>query len=62
VQIALRRGRTPEAKQALYRLIAQHLSSDPGVRPADVLVTLVENGLEDWSFGNGEAQYLIDGK
>jgi 4-oxalocrotonate tautomerase len=58
VQIALRRGRTPEAKQALYRLIAQNLASDPGVRPADVLVTLVENGLEDWSFGNGEAQYL----
>jgi 4-oxalocrotonate tautomerase len=58
VQIALRRGRTPEAKQMLYRLIAQHLSASPGVRPADVFVTLVENGVEDWSFGNGEAQYL----
>jgi 4-oxalocrotonate tautomerase len=62
VQITLRRGRTAEAKQALYRLIAQHLSDEPGVRPADVLVTLVENGVEDWSFGNGEAQYLIERK
>jgi hypothetical protein len=28
------------------------------VAPADVLVTLVENDAEDWSFGNGVAQYV----
>jgi phenylpyruvate tautomerase PptA (4-oxalocrotonate tautomerase family) len=58
IQIALRRGRTTEMKQALYRRIAQRLGDAPGVRPGDVFVTLVENGPEDWSFGNGEAQYV----
>lgn len=58
VQITLRRGRTTEAKQALYRRIAERLREAPGIRPEDVFVTLVENGLEDWSFGNGIAQYV----
>jgi 4-oxalocrotonate tautomerase len=58
VQITLRRGRSVEAKQALYRNITERLSRSPGVLPADVLITLVENGPEDWSFGNGVAQYV----
>jgi hypothetical protein len=58
VQIALRQGRSVEAKQALYRGITERLSRSPGVRPADVLITLLQNGAEDWSFGNGVAQYV----
>lgn len=58
VQVTLRRGRSVEAKQALYRGITERLSRAPGVRPADVLITLVENGPEDWSFGEGVAQYV----
>jgi len=58
VQITLRRGRTTEAKQALYRRIAERLRQAPGIRPEDVFVTLVENGPEDWSFGGGLAQYV----
>ena len=58
VQIALRRGRTVEAKQALYRGITERWAQSPGVRPSDVLITLVENGPEDWSFGDGVAQYV----
>jgi 4-oxalocrotonate tautomerase len=58
VQIALRSGRSVEAKQTLYRRITERLAAAPGVRPADVFVTLVENGPEDWSFGNGIAQYV----
>jgi len=59
VQIALRRGRTTEMKQALYRRITERLSEAPGISPADVFITLVENGLDDWSFGNGIAQYVV---
>jgi 4-oxalocrotonate tautomerase len=59
VQIALRRGRTTEAKQALYHRITERLSEALGIAPADVLITLVENGLDDWSFGNGIAQYVV---
>jgi 4-oxalocrotonate tautomerase len=58
IQIALRKGRAVEAKQALYRAIAERLLRAPGVRPSDVFVTLVENGPEDWSFGDGVAQYV----
>lgn len=57
VQIALRRGRTPEKKRALYRAIAENLAAAPGVRPQDVFVGLVENEPIDWSFGDGIAQY-----
>ena len=58
VQIALRRGRSTEAKQALYRRISERLLEAPGIRPQDVFVTLIENGLDDWSFGDGLAQYV----
>lgn len=58
IQITLRKGRSAEMKQALYRRIVENLEKDPGLRPADVLICLVENDLADWSFGNGEAQYV----
>ena len=59
IQITLRRGRTVEQKRALYRRIADNLAAAPAnVRPQDVFVSLVENDLADWSFGNGEAQYV----
>ena len=58
IQITLRQGRTVEMKQALYRRIVENLAKAPGLRPEDVLICLVENDLADWSFGNGEAQYV----
>ena len=58
VQITLRKGRTVEMKQALYRRIVTNLAANPGLRPEDVLICLVENDLADWSFGKGEAQYV----
>jgi 4-oxalocrotonate tautomerase len=57
IQITLNLGRTVEQKRALYSRIAENLSRDPGVRPEDVLVNLVEVPKENWSFGNGEASY-----
>ncbi len=45
-------------KQALYRRIAERLRDTAQVRPQDVFVTLVENDLPDWSFGDGVAQYV----
>jgi 4-oxalocrotonate tautomerase len=60
IQIFLSRGRTTEIKQALYRSIAQRLATSPGIRPDDVMIVLTEVGLEDWSFGRGEAQYVLN--
>jgi len=59
IQIFLTRGRTTSAKQALYRRMSERLSSSPGIRPEDVMIVLTEVGLEDWSFGKGEAQYVL---
>ena len=58
IQITFRKGRTVDMKQALYRRLVENLARDPGLRPQDVMICLVENELADWSFGNGEAQYV----
>ena len=57
VQITLSAGRTAEVRKALFARIAQLLRESPGVRPEDVFVNLVEVAKENWSFGNGIAQY-----
>jgi 4-oxalocrotonate tautomerase len=57
VEITLLRGRTTDVKRALYRKIAERLSTNAGVRKEDILIVLTENDAADWSFGMGEAQY-----
>ncbi len=57
IQITLNSGRSTELKKALYRRIADLLHQELGVRKEDVLINLVEVVKENWSFGNGEAQY-----
>lgn len=57
IQITVNAGRSVEKKKALYAAIAKRLEADPGVRPEDVVVSLVEVAAEDWSLGNGVAQY-----
>ncbi|HZX92920.1 MAG TPA: tautomerase family protein [Myxococcales bacterium] len=57
VQITLSAGRTLEVRKALFARIAQNLQESPGLRPEDVFINLVETAKENWSFGNGIAQY-----
>jgi phenylpyruvate tautomerase PptA (4-oxalocrotonate tautomerase family) len=57
IQITLNEGRTLEMKQAFYQMLAERLHHDLGVRQEDVLINLVEVKKENWSFGNGMAQY-----
>jgi phenylpyruvate tautomerase PptA (4-oxalocrotonate tautomerase family) len=57
IQITANNTRTVEQKKALYRRITELLSKNPGIRPEDVFVNLVEVAKENWSFGNGLAQY-----
>ena len=57
IQITLNKGRDVEKKKALYAEIAKRLSADPGIRPEDIVISLVEVAMEDWSLGNGVAQY-----
>jgi 4-oxalocrotonate tautomerase len=57
VQITLSAGRTVEAKQCFYKAVADGLHEGVNLRREDVFINLVEVHLEDWPFGNGEAQY-----
>ena len=57
IQITANNTRTTEKKKALFRQIVENLKADPGVRPEDVFINLVEVLPENWSFGNGIAQY-----
>ena len=57
VQVTLNAGRTVDVKKAFYRRVADLLHTERGVRPEDVLISLVEVPTENWSFGNGVAQY-----
>ncbi len=52
------RPRTREEKQNFYRLLCAALEEKCSIAPSDVMVSIVENTDADWSFGNGEAQFL----
>ncbi len=57
IQITLAAGRSTELKKKLYKTIADQLAESAGVRPEDVFINLVEVLPENFSFGNGEAQF-----
>jgi phenylpyruvate tautomerase PptA (4-oxalocrotonate tautomerase family) len=52
------RSRDRKLKEAFYRLLCESLERDCGIAPSDVVVSMVENFDEDWSFGLGRAQFL----
>jgi 4-oxalocrotonate tautomerase len=57
LQITLNSGRTVEMKQRFYKAVADGLHENLKLRKEDVLINLVDVPKENWSFGNGEAQY-----
>jgi 4-oxalocrotonate tautomerase len=57
VQITCAEGRSLEQKKMLYAQIASNLAKDASVRQEDVIINLVETKRENWSFGNGLAQF-----
>ncbi len=52
------RPRPPEQKQAFYRLVCEKLHKNAGILASDVMISVVVNSDEDWSFGYGRAQFL----
>lgn len=59
IQLTVTNSRTLEQKKALYKRIVDELAESPGVRREDVFINLVEVAKENWSFGNGIAQYAL---
>ena len=57
VQITCNEGRTVEMKKALFARLASSIARGGAVVASDVIVSLVEVKKENWSFGNGIAQY-----
>lgn len=61
IQITFNEGRTVEQKQAFYAALVKSLHERLAIRPQDVTINLVEVKKENWSFGNGVAQYVEQG-
>ena len=57
IQITANNTRTVDQKKALFARIAELLAGNPGLRKEDVFINIVEVAKENWSFGNGIAQY-----
>jgi phenylpyruvate tautomerase PptA (4-oxalocrotonate tautomerase family) len=57
IQVTLNEGRSVEMKRAFYKAVADGLHERLALRREDVVINLVEVKKENWSFGNGEAQY-----
>ncbi len=58
VFMLITRPRTEEQKTIFYRKLVETLHQKLGIRKEDVLISLVENTDANWSFFNGEAQFL----
>ena len=56
--LIMRSGRSPESKKAFYRKVVENLARDPGIDPANVLISIVENDNIDWSFRDGISQFV----
>ena len=59
MHLIMRAGRSNKSKQAFYAKAVENLSKDPGIDPANVLITIVENHDIDWSFRDGVAQFVV---
>lgn len=57
IRITVFDTRTAEQKRALFRRIAELLGNSPGIRPEDVFVVLADAPKENWSVGQGLAQF-----
>ena len=62
IQITLNEGRTREAKQRFHRAVVKALAARPRIGTQDVFINLVEVAKENWSFGDGIAQYAPEEK
>ena len=50
--------RTHVEKIKVYELLADRLEKECGLNPNDLLISVFTNREEDWSFAQGEAQYV----
>jgi phenylpyruvate tautomerase PptA (4-oxalocrotonate tautomerase family) len=51
-------GRSTQQKVAAYAELVKRLEAECGVRPEDLIISVLANKHADWSFGLGQAQFL----
>jgi phenylpyruvate tautomerase PptA (4-oxalocrotonate tautomerase family) len=51
-------GRSSEQKVAMYAELAKRLEAECGLRPEDLIISVIANRHADWSFGLGQAQFV----
>jgi len=54
----LQQGRSTEQKTSVYAELFRVLAERTGLASGDLIVSVVENTKEDWSFAGGRAQFL----
>lgn len=52
------RPRTRAMKETFYAELCRELKASCGIEASDVMVSIVTNTDEDWSFGHGRGQFL----
>ncbi len=57
IQVTANEGRDTAMKKAFYATVVRNLTENPGLRPENILINLIEVSRENWSFGNGLMQY-----
>jgi phenylpyruvate tautomerase PptA (4-oxalocrotonate tautomerase family) len=58
IQITVFDTRTTEQKKALFKRTAELLGQNPGIRPEDVFIQVLEAAKENWSVGNGVQSFV----
>jgi hypothetical protein len=57
IEITLSEGRDVNLKKGFYQRLAERLNKELQIRKEDIMINLIEVKRENWSFGNGLAQY-----
>jgi phenylpyruvate tautomerase PptA (4-oxalocrotonate tautomerase family) len=52
------RPRSRLEKQSFYELLCQELARRCDMKASDIVVSIMQNNDEDWSFGYGRAQFI----
>ncbi|WPP41725.1 tautomerase family protein [Paenibacillus hunanensis] len=59
IQITLVVGRPTEVKKQFYEALAEQLHQQLQLRKEDIFVNLIEVTRDNWSYGNGIAQFAL---
>ena len=60
IEITMFKGRSFDAKKALYKDIVDKLESNPGIPGNDIIIVIHEPPLEDWGIRGGKPASEVD--